>query len=115
MAEQPSDHIKDGFVKLESLGKAIVAARGDRFSANLLGVPTLGKDGGECVVRIGDCSCHIHMDWPSIHGFMVDQEDVGFGPEPVVRLVDDSHRAVIHFFYPKMSMEKVNKIMGVSE
>lgn len=63
----PSEKVKKIIKNVQKLGKAIVAIRGDGFSGNLLGTICLEEDNGDCVLKIGECKCHIHID--STHVF----------------------------------------------
>ena len=111
---EPSSVVKKAISGLGSLGKAIVAIRGDGFSCNLIGPVGLGRDGGDQVITVGDCKCHIHIDWGKADKFIVDEEDVGYGPEPVARLVDSEGKPIVHFFYPWLSKEKLIAVCCLS-
>lgn len=103
----PSERVRRGVDALNSLGQAIVAARGNGFSANILGVPTLGRDGNEVVISLDNCGCHLHVEWELAHGFKVETDDVGYGPEPVVLMVDGAGETMLRFYYPRQSLKKI--------
>ena len=108
----PRDDIRKAIEKLNALGPAVVAVRGASFSANLLGTVYIGDDNGDPVLRVESCSCHIHVMWNKIHGFVLAEEDVGFGPEPVVYLVDKDQQPVINLFYPKKILAEVQALLS---
>ena len=96
---------------MNKLGDTIIAIRGDGFSGNLLGTIQIGEDGRDVVLRIKTCKCHVHVEWDRVHDVIVDEEDVGYGAEPVVRMVDQNKKAIVHFFYPSLTKEKILKVI----
>jgi len=105
----PSEKIKNIIEKISKLGQAIVAIRGNSFSGNLIGTVGLAEDGRKIILKMSECKCHVHLDWGRITDAIIEEEDVGYGPEPVIRLIDKQKNHVVHFFYPKLSIEKVKK------
>ena len=111
-ASAPSEHIGQAIGKLASLGPAIVAVRGPFFSANLLGTIYVGLDGGDPVLRVAESDCHVHIMWNKIHGVVLGQEDVGYGPEPVVWLTDEDNDPVINLFYPGKTQDEIAALLA---
>ena len=109
----PSDKIIKIITSIKKLGKTIVAIRGDGFSGNLLGTISLGEDGRDCVLRIDECKCHIHVDWKRISDVLVDEEDVGYGPEGVIRLIDFKNKPIVHLFYSHYSKEYLKNALSL--
>ena len=111
-AGRPPDHVHELLRKLASLGDVIVAVRGPNFSANLLGTLYVGEDGGDPVLRMKGCDCHIHVRWDKLYGYHLEREDVGYGPEPVVYLVDINKDPVINLFYPDKTYEEIEALLS---
>ncbi|MEU6067991.1 MULTISPECIES: hypothetical protein [Streptomyces] len=79
---------------------AIAVVRGDGWSANLCGQLVMGRDGADpYALRLKDCGCHLHFDWSRVARFTYHDEDVGYGPEPMVALRDAEGAVVARFFY----------------
>ena len=117
---EPDVRIREVIGKLEQLGSAVVAVRGPGFSANLAGVVYIGKDGDDPVLKVeirGDgcierCGCHIHLMWSKIHSYVLELEDVGYGPEPVVYLLDEHAKPVVNLFYPGKTFAEVEAVLA---
>lgn len=118
---EPSDHIRQVIKKLAKLGKhGVVAARGNGFSANILGTIYMGKDGDDPVLRgkkdgMDECTCHIHVMWDKVHDYVLEREDVGYGPEPVIYLVDENGEPIINIFFPGMTFEEIETLLVSAE
>ena len=113
-ANPPGDNIRQVIERLGKLGPAVVAVRGTGFSANLLGTISMGDDNGDPVLRVDGCDCHVHVMWGYVHSHRLEQEDVGFGPEPVVYLVDKDSKPVVNLFYPKKTYAEVEAALDES-
>ena len=107
----PSEKIKKIIEKMSTLGNTIIAIRGDGFSGNLLGTIQIGEDGRDVVLRIKSCKCHVHVEWAQVNDVIIEEEDVGYGAEPVVRMIDKNKKAIVHFFYPSLTKEKISKVI----
>lgn len=102
------DDIAEAIGRLAALGEAIVAVRGNRSSANLKGVISIGKDGDDPVLSVGECGCHVHVEWDQLAGFIPGREDVGHGvAESVLYLVDVEGEPVVRLFYPQKTYEEI--------
>lgn len=110
-AGSPPAVVPEVLEKLASLGDAVVAARGLYFSTNLLGPVYVGEDGGDPVLRVRKCDCHVHVMWDKIHGYRLAREDVGYGPEPVVYLLGEDGEPVVNLFYPEKTFEEVEFLL----
>lgn len=100
-------NIAEAIGRLAALGEAIVAVRGNRSSANLKGVVSIELDGGDPVLGVGGCTCHVHLEWDQLAGFVPGQEDVGHGvAEPVLYLVDVEGEPVVRLFYPEKTYNR---------
>lgn len=108
----PSAHIRRAIEKLAALGPAVVAVRGPGFSANLLGTVYIGEDGGDPVLRIEGCDCHIHLMWDRIRAYVLEREDVGYGPEPVMYLLDENAEPVVNLFYPRKTFADIEALLA---
>ncbi len=109
---EPSPEIKKVIAALKSLGKAIIAVRSDVGSVNLVGTIGVGRDGGEPVLSIGECKCHIHMHWDKVVKITVEEQDVGYGNEGVVKFMDAQGNTMFSAYYPGNTQEKIRKAIG---
>ena len=107
--QKPSPEIQKVLAMLKSLGKAIVAVRSDAGSVNLIGTISIGRDGGEPVLSIGGCQCHIHMNWDKLVKIVIEEADVGYGSEGVVRFMDTQGNLIFSAYYPSHTQEKIRK------
>lgn len=112
--QEPSKKIETIIANLEKLGKAIVAIKGESFSGNFLGSVSLEHDGGDRVLKISGCGCHIHVKWNDVKNVIVDEQDVGYGPEAVIKLIDSNQSSVVYFFYPQHTKEKLTNAITLS-
>ena len=114
-AAEPSTIVGQVIEKLAVLGDAVVAVRGPGFSANLIGKVYIGEDGGDPVLRVEDCKnpkCHIHVKWNWIEGYCLAQEDVGYGPEPVIYLIDKDGDPIVNIFYPGKTFTEIESLLA---
>lgn len=115
-AGPPDEQIKRMLDKLAALGKAVIATRGDGFSANINGTIYVGEDGGDPVLRgkqppLGECDCHVHIKWDKVFGYMFTEEDVGYGPEPVIYLHGADEKPIVRIFYPYRTFDEVEAVL----
>lgn len=61
------------------------------------------------------CHCHIHIIWNKIHAYVLEREDVGYGAEPVVYLIDEDAEPVVNLFYPEKKYEEVEALLNEVE
>lgn len=116
-AGPPDEHIRHMLDKLAVLGKAVIAGRGDCFSANISGTVYVGEDGGDPVLRgkvppSGECDCHVHLMWDQIRDFALKQEDVGYGPEAVIYLLGEGGEPIVRIFYPDRKYAEVEAALA---
>ncbi|MEK7541574.1 MAG: hypothetical protein AAB533_01870 [Patescibacteria group bacterium] len=110
-AGSPYPDIRQVIEKLAELGRVVVAVRGPGFSANLVGVVNLGEDGGDPVLRIKGCDCHIHLMWDKIHHHTLAYEDVGYGPAPVIYLLGEDGEPVVNLFPLDKTLEETDALL----
>ncbi len=113
----PNPVIRQMLAKLTPLGKAVIACRGDGFSANIGGTIHLGEDGGDPVLRgkpapSDECDCHVHIKWNQVCGYELKQEDVGYGPEAVICLLNEHGESIIRIFYPHRTFAEVQAALA---
>ena len=115
----PSLIIQQMIAKLAPLGKAVIAARNEEmgWSANILRSVSLGDDGGDPVLGgkpapPGECTCHIHVKWNQVCGYALEQEDVGYGPEAVIYLLNEHGESIIRIFYPEKTYAEVEAALA---
>jgi hypothetical protein len=105
---RPNGRLGALITALTPLDGAIVVVRGDRWSANLCGRVRIGRDGADpYAIRLVDCGCHLHVDWSELDRFTYREEDVGYGPEPTVQLLDLTGRERVRIFFPPASRREV--------
>lgn len=113
----PNPRIQEMIAKLAPLGRAVIACRGDGFSANILGTVYIGKDGDDPVLRgkvppPGECTCHVHIKWNLVCNYALKQEDVSYGPEPVIYLLDKYGDPIVRIFYPGRTFAEVEAVLA---
>lgn len=116
-AGSPDERIKNMLDNLTGLGRAVIAGRGNGFSANIAGTIYLGEDGGDPVLRrkkppLGECDCHVHIKWDRIHDFVLKNEDVGYGPEAVIYLLGEDGEPIVRIFYPDRTFAEVEAVLA---
>lgn len=116
-AGPPSERIRHMLDKLAVLGKAVIAGRGDGFSANISGTVYVGEDGGDPVLRgekppPGECDCHVHIMWDRVRDFALQKEDVGYGPEAVIYLLGEDGEPIVRVFYPDRTYAEVEAALS---
>ncbi|MDQ1007691.1 hypothetical protein QFZ82_002176 [Streptomyces sp. V4I23] len=87
---------------------AIAVVRGDGWAANLCGQLVIAPDGADpYAVRLQQCGCHLHVDWERAVRFTYHDEDVGYGPEPMVALRDAGGTALVRLFYQPQDRDRL--------
>lgn len=87
---------------------AIAVVRGDGWSANLCGQLVIAPDGADpYAVRLQQCGCHLHVDWERAVRFTYHDEDIGYGPEPMVALRDAEGAVLVRLYYQPQDRDRL--------
>ena len=111
--KHPDQDLEQKLRKLERLGSVIVVLRSDYCSANLVGPFKIFRSNKETTIAIDKCKCHIHVQWDKIDKITIEDQDVGYGPEGVVKFLNQESIPVLSFYYRQHNARSIKEEEGL--
>lgn len=109
----PSDRTRQILEILAKMGPGIFVPQSSALRANLVGTPVIAGDGDDPFsLRLMECRCHMHVDWNRVASVAASVEDLGYGNEGVLSILDESGKALAKVYYKAEQLEHLPGVIG---